>query len=468
LKQKLITYNGEDCQVLEMVAKTVWRVLDQSHGRQNEAVDVSSLKREYPQRFGSVDFLLPDFKAINEAAYWDYQRNRVYIRTEGSSKLYRRKLGRKKQVLLNRVVCVETPRPERCPHCDAKLIYKWGTLSQTIYDLRFTNAGVKRWVVRYVFQRFICRQCNRPFQFYRQQPKYGTALLAYVLYQLFEMGASQNAIAASLSQLFGLPFSRGGINYLKETAAAKYRAAYDDIFRRIVNGKLIHADETKARVEGKDGYVWVFTSLEEVAFIYRPTREAEFLHEKLKTFKGVLVSGYFSGYDSIPCAQQKCLIHLMRDINDELRKHPFDQEMRQIADAFACLLRPMIASVDRFGLKARNLRKHRPAVEKFFSALEKREYQTEIAVAYKKRFEKNRSKLFTFLDYDGVPWNNNNAEHAIKAFARLRRNMGGASTVKGIEEYLVCVSISETGRVKGADTLGLFLVDDAEVFAAYA
>jgi hypothetical protein len=34
--------------------------------------------------------------------------------------------------------------------------------------------------------------------------------------------------------------------------------------------------------------------------------------------------------------------------------------------------------------------------------------------------EKNRDKLFTFLEYDGVSWNNNNAEHAIKAFARLR------------------------------------------------
>ena len=468
LKQKLITYNAEDCQALEMVSETVWRVLDQSHAAQNGTVDVSTLKREYPQRFGSVDFLLPEFKAINEAAYWDYQRRRVYVRTEGKhSKLYRRKSARNKQVHPNKVVHVEDARPERCLHCDATLIYKWGTLSQTVYDLRFTNVGVKRWAVRFVFQRFICWQCRRPFQFYRQKPKYGTALFAYVLYQLFEMGVSQNAIAANLSRLFGLPFSRGGVNHLKETAAAKYRAAYDDILRRIVSGKLIHADETKARVAGKDGYVWVFTSLEDVAFIYRATREAEFVHEMLKTFKGVLVSDYFSGYDAIPCAQQKCLIHLMRDINDDLRKHPFDQEMRQIAEAFASLVRPMIASVDRFGLKARHLRKHRPAVEKFFCALEKHDYQTEVAVAYRKRFEKNRDKLFTFLDCDGVPWNNNNAEHAIKAFARLRRTMGGASTVKGIEEYLVLLSISETCKAKGADTLDLFLADDGGSFAAY-
>ena len=88
-------------------------------------------------------------------------------------------------------------------------------------------------------------------------------------------------------------------------------------------------------------------------------------------------------------------------------------------------------------------------------------------MAYRKRFEKNRNKLFTFLECDGVPWNNNNAEHAIKAFARLRRTMGGASTVKGIEEYLVLLSISETCKAKGADTLDLFLADDVESFAAH-
>jgi hypothetical protein len=112
--------------------------------------------------------------------------------------------------------------------------------------------------------------------------------------------------------------------------------------------------------------------------------------------------------------------------------------------------------VDRFGLKARYLRKHRPAVEKFFHALEKRDYQTEVAVAYRMRFEKNRNKLFTFLDCNGVPWNNNNAEHAIKAFVRLRRGMGGSSTVKGMEEYLVLLSIAETCKAKGSDTLDLF------------
>ena len=73
-------------------------------------------------------------------------------------------------------------------------------------------------------------------------------------------------------------------------------------------------------------------------------------------------------------------------------------------------------------------------MDRFFRELGKASYDSEAAVKCKDRFEKNKEKLFTFLDYDGVPWNNNNAEHAIKAFAALRNVMEGTSTREGLEE----------------------------------
>ena len=51
----------------------------------------------------------------------------------------------------------------------------------------------------------------------------------------------------------------------------------------------------------------------------------------LKDFKGVLVSDFYAAYDAIQCPQQKCLIHLIRDLNDDVLKHPFDEEMKQLA-----------------------------------------------------------------------------------------------------------------------------------------
>jgi hypothetical protein len=62
-----------------------------------------------------------------------------------------------------------------------------------------------------------------------------------------------------------------------------------------------------------------------------------------------------------------------------------------------------------------------------------------------------------------VPWNNNNAEHAIKAFARIRNVIGSNSTPKGIREYLVLLSISETCKYKGLNFLSFLSSGEKDI-----
>ncbi len=70
----------------------------------------------------------------------------------------------------------------------------------------------------------------------------------------------------------------------------------------------------------------------------------------LKGFKGVLVSDFYSAYDSLECPQQKCLVHLMRDMNQELLSNPFDEELRSVTGPFGTLLRQIVATIDEHGL----------------------------------------------------------------------------------------------------------------------
>jgi hypothetical protein len=62
--------------------------------------------------------------------------------------------------------------------------------------------------------------------------------------------------------------------------------------------------------------------------------------------------------------------------------------------------------------------------------------------------------MFTFLNFDDVPWNNNNAEHAIKAFATLRRVIDGVTTENGLQDFLILLSLCETCKYKHEDFLG--------------
>jgi hypothetical protein len=190
-----------------------------------------------------------------------------------------------------------------------------------------------------------------------------------------------------------------------------------------------------------------------VAYVYTENRESEWIRIFLKDFKGVLVSDFYAGYDAIDCPKQRCLVHLLRDLNDDLHKNPFDEDLKQIGKTFADLVRPMVETVDRFGLKARFLKKHIPAVGSFYRKLSRVNPASEASKKCKRRFESNRAELFTFLRYDGVPWNNNNAEHAIKAFAMLRHVIKGVTTEKGIKEYLVLLSVCQTCKYMGVDFL---------------
>jgi hypothetical protein len=232
-----------------------------------------------------------------------------------------------------------------------------------------------------------------------------------------------------------------------------------------VAGSLIHGDETKAKLRGETGYVWVFTNMLDVAYMYKPTREGEFLHDLLYDFKGVLVSDFYSAYDSLPCPQQKCLIHLMWDINGDLLKNPFDEDLKSIACQFGELLRTIIATVDRFGLTARWLKRHHKDMAAFYRLLERREMASAVSQHYQERMVKYREKLFTFLDRDGIPWNNNNAEHAIKPFAKYRRIAKRSMTRSGITDYLVLLSIYQTCEYRGISFLEFLLSGERDIEA---
>jgi hypothetical protein len=177
------------------------------------------------------------------------------------------------------------------------------------------------------------------------------------------------------------------------------------------------------------------------------------IQSMLTKFSGVLVTDFYAAYDAISCPQQKCLIHLIRDLNDDLLKHPYDDLLKRVIGDFAGVIRPIVETIDHHGLRARFLGKHRLAVDRFYRRLNGDFISSEAAKKVADRLNKNRGTLFTFLDYDDVPWNNNNAEHAIKAFARHRQVFEGTTTENGIREYLVLLSISETCKYRGINFL---------------
>jgi hypothetical protein len=341
-------------------------------------------------------------------------------------------------------------------------------------DLKLFRGGVKRWVTKYTTRGYKCLACHHPFLPDDYQAisatKYGPNLCAWAVYATVTLRQTNENVEDCFADLFGYSISYSRVSEFRKRAAEYYRPTYLAILEKLRTGPLVHVDETKAGMRGRrgcrssndtgegkvavhgggtNGYVWAFASPESVAYVYSATRDGNVVRETLTGFKGVLVSDFYAPYDSLDCLQQKCLIHLVRDFNDDLFSHPFDEELKQLGRDFTVLLQGMVETIDRFGLRRLHLAKHQKEVDRFYSRLARATYRSEAAVYYQQRLTKYKDKLFTFLGRDGIPWNNNNGENAIKRFAALRKILGTAFSEDGIKDYMVLLSIAQTLRYRG-------------------
>jgi RNase_H superfamily len=236
-KLELIGYNMDDCRAAAKVADALVRIYGSGASGLN-AVDVGSLEVGFQRTFGKFDSALPEFAKINGAAYWDYQRSKVYARTD---KAIRRTVrmsqrGRKGATVDNEVTIGEVP--QACPSCRATRIGPCRNGSQVVHDLKFTRRGIKRWTARYRYKVYRCRECRAGINIYRRSSRYGLNLRAFVVYLLIELRLSNLRTAEHTSLLFDLPLNKREVNRIKSAMAEEYMPTYRGILRQIAKGWL--------------------------------------------------------------------------------------------------------------------------------------------------------------------------------------------------------------------------------------
>jgi hypothetical protein len=154
------------------------------------------------------------------------------------------------------------------------------------------------------------------------------------------------------------------------------------IIQHLLESPFIHVDETPINIRGNIQYVWVFTDGKYVLLKHTETREAGIVHEFLVDYTGVLISDFYPGYDSVSCRQQKCWVHLIRDLNNDLWAAPWDMEFETFVVETRSLIVPIMETLQEYGLRKRNLNKFKKQVDKFYN---------KVILGKRYRSERNRS-----------------------------------------------------------------------------
>ena len=469
-KVTLLQYNHEDCMAVMAVFDQLAALSEPAGKAIIQCADTDNIPRGRADTFGKSAFALPSLETITKRAYFNYQQNKVFFRTD---KNVRRSIRRKQRTLRARLKgnkTVDCEPPMKCPKCGRKRVMRGNRLPyrKTVRDLRFFRGGVKRSVVTYSTGRYRCGHCGHSFhsaEYPTKQPKFGRGLASWAVYQHVALRQSFEAVTASINDVFGYNFSAHVVQMSHSMLAGFHNATEDLLLSRLRSGNVICGDEAKIRLRrGVAGYVWVFSGPEVVVYRFSKSRDATVLNEVIKGFSGVLVSDFYNVYDSAPCPQQKCLVHLTRDINDDLLKAPFDEELKELSSRFTGLMTPIIEAIDRYGLTKRHLGKFISDSERYRKWIAGQTFFSKVAQGYQKRIAKYGERLFTFLSHNGVPWNNNLAENAVKLIASRRKLLDGLMSENGIRDYLIFLSIYQTLRRKGGSFLRFLLSGKTDVF----
>jgi predicted RecB family nuclease len=463
-KEKLLQYNQEDCKALQKVNQWFQQLAVNSN--QEGVQQVAEMKKESPYKFQDNPHYGEDYMFISRAAYFDYQRSKIYWRNKKApppsinSREHRleKHPGRGFVAWVPRKAheVIIAPPLKKCPHCGNRKTYQIKTRftirRQT--DIKFTVSGIKQHVTEYRSNQAKCAKCRKNFNNRSlRMLHYGNNLFAWVINIYVNYHISHQMISKMLLEQFGIWMNPMYLIQRKYKWWRNWQPEVNYIWQIVRNSPVIHIDETTVKLSRDKGYVWVFATPHTVFYHFTLNREAEFLKEWLKDYKGVIVTDFFPGYDILSVKRQKCLVHLIRDLNDDLYKNPFDQEFKAIVISFGRLLRTIIETVDRKGLQKKYLQKHLKDIDQFYQNYLIPEHHGELSVKYTKRLKKHWEEMWIFLEHDDVPWNNNNAEAAIKAFAQHRRGVNGMMNERGLREYLEMLSLAQTCRYRNISYL---------------
>jgi len=471
-KQRLMTYNHEDCLALSMLTDELTRIGSTADTQPD--IDFADHPKQLATPIGEQ--IHGRFEAILKFAHADYERKKISIQQDDTKVVIKSKrrgalVGH--QGYMRRspkaTKIIRIPQREMCPKCGEVSLQASAKMAErTIIDLIFSPNGCRKTVTKYIGAEGYCQQCGRYYSpeeinKFASAQFFGHGLQSWVVYQRLALRLPYRLIVQELEDLFNESISEGSVGNFLNYFARYYADTEHLLIEHLLASPFIHADETTINIQGVDYYVWVFTDGTHVVFRMTETREATVVHNFLSGYQGILISDFYPGYDSVKCRQQKCLVHLIRDLNEDLWKSPFDSEFESFIVEVKNLLVSILAAVQKYGLKKRHLRKFSKQIDLFYDrVITDITYHSDLTVKYQSRFKRYRQSLFTFIEHDGIPWNNNMAERAIRHLA-VQRKISGYFFKSLAPKYLLMLGITQTCRFQGKSLLKFLLSGEKDI-----
>ncbi len=307
---------------------------------------------------------------------------------------------------------------------------------------------VSRKVTLVEYRRGVCARCGKEIihpEAAGPAVEIGGNLSAH-LAMLRQAGVSYRKLSTFCTETLGIPLSPSGAYGVVSRLTDKKLPLYETIGNVMHRQEILHGDETGWKVRGEQWYVWIFCNLSTVFYHAEDSRASKVVREILgEDFEGTLVCDFYGAYNFLP-RTQRCLAHLMRDVEKEREILPGSVQLEQFEERLwnfidtgksLSLLQPGPAKASGIAL-----------LEKELTDISGMDVPKGRPETLRKRIVKYHGEIFRFVNTPGVEWHNNRAERHLRPLVVSRKISFGSDTPEGARRTCALHSVIETCRLQ--------------------
>ena len=202
------------------------------------------------------------------------------------------------------------------------------------------------------------------------------------------------------------------------------------------------------RIDGRTHWNWVFQNEQVVIHVIRNSRAASVVADVMDGHRpSIWVSDLYSAQQGHADLWQICLAHQLRDCQYaiEAGDQIFAPRMKML------LLRAVVLARRRMELAESTRRSYQRRLDRELDAVMALAPINQHGKRLRKRYGRNRSHLFTFLDHPDAPPDNNASERELRPTATYRKVTGGFRSNWGADLFAAIRSIVGTAARHGND-----------------
>lgn len=337
---------------------------------------------------------------------------------------------------------------DECPFCHGHHLADDKIIKQIVEEIQEPEPPE---IVENEIHKKKCLDCNRIFiPLQNKTPlegSFGVKLMVVVVMIKFLLRGVLRKTASFLETSHSFTITPSALNEIIFRVANAAEKDYENMKIRIRNSIKVYVDETSFSVLGRNQWLWVFRTENEILYVLRPSRGSNVLEEILgKEYSGTVICDCWRAYNFLAFANiQRCWSHLMRKSKELLTVAG-----KNMHEKLTALFNEIKVYNSANHTSEERLAKYEEMTGKLKELIGYYSKYPELESVVK-YINFNLENWFTCIKIEGIEPTNNFAEQSIREPVLVRKIIGAFRSETGKGNYEKLASIIASWQLKGLD-----------------